>query len=134
MQHSHQTIFYSGNQTMTFSYTIFPVNKIECWKIFKIMRKSLFNYSLYSHPETGKFQGVTPLFSSPPAAVNPGRGKPPGGLACERGLGPESCRRAVKAAQGQRHGTRSGWLAWRKLRRGGTEVVGAVALGVGEEG
>jgi hypothetical protein len=26
---------------------------------FKIRRKSLFNYSLYSHPEIGKFQGVT---------------------------------------------------------------------------
>jgi hypothetical protein len=26
---------------------------------FKIMRKSLFSYSFYSHPEIGKFQGVT---------------------------------------------------------------------------
>jgi hypothetical protein len=25
------------------------------------MRKSLFNYSFYSHPEIGKFQGVTNL-------------------------------------------------------------------------
>jgi hypothetical protein len=25
------------------------------------MRKSLLNYSLYSHPEIGKFQGVTSL-------------------------------------------------------------------------
>jgi hypothetical protein len=44
---------------MTFSYTRFPINKINVEKIFKIMRKSLFNYSLYSHPEIWKFQGVT---------------------------------------------------------------------------
>jgi hypothetical protein len=25
------------------------------------MRKSLFNYSFYSHPEIGKFQGVTDM-------------------------------------------------------------------------
>jgi hypothetical protein len=60
MQHSHQTIFYSENQTMTFSYTRFPVNKINIEKNFKIMRKSLFNYFCYSHPEIEKFQGVTP--------------------------------------------------------------------------
>jgi hypothetical protein len=41
------------------SYTRFPVNKINVEKIFKIMRKLLFNYSFYSHPEIGKFQGVT---------------------------------------------------------------------------
>jgi hypothetical protein len=46
---------------MIFSYTRFPVNKINVEKIFKIMRKSLFKYSLYSHPEIGKFQGVTNL-------------------------------------------------------------------------
>jgi hypothetical protein len=39
-----------------FSYTIFPVKKNKCWKIFKIMRKLLFNYSLYSHPEIGNFR------------------------------------------------------------------------------
>jgi hypothetical protein len=44
---------------MIFSYTRFPVNKINVEKIFKIMRKSLFSYSFYSHPEIGKFQGVT---------------------------------------------------------------------------
>jgi hypothetical protein len=54
-------LFYSENQTMTFSYTRFPVNKINVEKIFKIMRKLLFNYSFYSHPEIGKFQGVTRL-------------------------------------------------------------------------
>jgi hypothetical protein len=33
----------------------------KCWKSFKIMRKSLFNYSFYSNPEILKFQGVTNL-------------------------------------------------------------------------
>jgi hypothetical protein len=51
--------FYSENQTMTFSYNRFPVNKINVEKIFEIMIKLLFNYYLYSHPEIGKFQGVT---------------------------------------------------------------------------
>jgi hypothetical protein len=31
----------------------------KCWKIFKIMRKLLFNYYFYSHPEIEKFQAVT---------------------------------------------------------------------------
>jgi hypothetical protein len=39
-----------------FSYIIFPVEKNKCWKNFKIMRKLLFNYSLYSHPEIGNFR------------------------------------------------------------------------------
>jgi hypothetical protein len=39
-----------------FSNTIFPVKKNKCGKIFKIMIKSLFNYSLYSHPEIGNFR------------------------------------------------------------------------------
>jgi hypothetical protein len=51
--------FYSENQTMTFSYTRFHVNKINVEKISKIMRKLLFNYSFYSHPQIGKFQGGT---------------------------------------------------------------------------
>jgi hypothetical protein len=34
---------------------IFPVKKNKCWKNFKIMRKLLFKYSLYSHPEIGNF-------------------------------------------------------------------------------
>jgi hypothetical protein len=60
MQHSHQTIFlFRKSNNDFFSYTRFPVNKINVEKILKIMRKSLFNYSLYSHPEIWKFQGVT---------------------------------------------------------------------------
>jgi hypothetical protein len=39
-----------------FSYTTFPVKKNKCWKNFKIMRKMLFNYSLYSHPEIENFR------------------------------------------------------------------------------
>jgi hypothetical protein len=59
MERSHRTnLFDSENQTKVFSYTIFPVEKIN-FKKFKIMRKSLFNYFCYSHPEIGKFQGVT---------------------------------------------------------------------------
>jgi hypothetical protein len=39
-----------------FSYTIFPVKKNKCWKNFEIMRKLLFNYSFYSHPEIENFR------------------------------------------------------------------------------
>jgi hypothetical protein len=33
----------------------------KCWKGFKIMRKLLFNYSLYSHPEILGCDKSTPL-------------------------------------------------------------------------
>jgi hypothetical protein len=56
---THKFLFNLENQTKDFSYTIFLVKKNKCWKNFKIMIKSLFNYSFYSHPEIGKFQGVT---------------------------------------------------------------------------
>jgi hypothetical protein len=56
---THNFLFNLENQTMDFSYTRFPVNKINVEKIFKIVRKLLFNYSFYSHPEIGEFQGVT---------------------------------------------------------------------------
>jgi hypothetical protein len=57
---THVTFLFNlENQTMDFSYTIFTVKKINVGKILKIMRKLLFNYSFYSHPEIGKFQGVT---------------------------------------------------------------------------
>jgi hypothetical protein len=51
-----QLCFNSENQTKDFSYTIFPVKKINVGKVLKIMRKLLFNYSLYSHPEIGNFK------------------------------------------------------------------------------
>jgi hypothetical protein len=56
------------NATLTTFYLIRKSNKdfflyyISCkeknkrWKNFKIMRKSLFNYSFYSHPEIGNFR------------------------------------------------------------------------------
>jgi hypothetical protein len=33
-----------------------PCKENKCWKNFKIMRKLLFNYSLYLHPEIGNFR------------------------------------------------------------------------------
>jgi hypothetical protein len=64
MNATHITIYFNlENQTRIF-YTIFPVKKNKCWKNFKIMRKLLFNYSFYSHPEIGKISGCdnsTPL-------------------------------------------------------------------------
>jgi hypothetical protein len=61
MNATHIYILFNSekNQTMTFSYTRFLVNKINVEKFLKIMKKSLFNYSFYSHPEIWKFQGVT---------------------------------------------------------------------------
>jgi hypothetical protein len=54
---THNFLFNLENQTIDFSYTIFPVKKNKCWKKnFKLMRKSLFNYSFYSHPEIGNFR------------------------------------------------------------------------------
>jgi hypothetical protein len=55
MQHL-KLLFNLEIQTMDFSYNIFSVKKNKCRKNFKIMRKSLFNYSLYSHPEIGNFR------------------------------------------------------------------------------
>jgi hypothetical protein len=53
---SNQFIFIQKIKQWFFSYTRFLVNKINVEKNFKIMRKSLFNYSLYSHPEIGNFR------------------------------------------------------------------------------
>jgi hypothetical protein len=55
MQHSQLFIWFRKSNN-GFPYTIFPVKKNKCWKNFKIMRKSLFNYSHYSHPEIGNFR------------------------------------------------------------------------------
>jgi hypothetical protein len=55
--HINFYLIYKINQGF-FLYYI-PYKKNKCWKNFKIMRKLLFNYSLYSHPEIGNFQGVT---------------------------------------------------------------------------
>jgi hypothetical protein len=53
---THNFYLILENETMDFSYTIFPVKKINVGKILKIMRKLLFNYSFYSHPEIGNFR------------------------------------------------------------------------------
>jgi hypothetical protein len=53
---THNFYLILENQTMNFSYTIFPVKKINVGKKFKIMRKLLFNYSFYSYPEIGNFR------------------------------------------------------------------------------
>jgi hypothetical protein len=53
---THNFLFNLENQTMDLSYTICPVNKNKCCKNFRIMRKLLFNYSFYSHPEIGNFR------------------------------------------------------------------------------
>jgi hypothetical protein len=43
-------------QRFFFLYYISCKEKINAGKKFKIMRKLLFNYSLYSHPEIGNFR------------------------------------------------------------------------------
>jgi hypothetical protein len=53
---THNFYLILENETMDFSYTIFLVKKINVGKILKIMRKLLFNYSFYSHPEIGNFR------------------------------------------------------------------------------
>jgi hypothetical protein len=53
---THNFLFDSEKSNEDFSYTIFPVKKNKRWKSFKIMRKLLFKYSLYSHPEIGNFR------------------------------------------------------------------------------
>jgi hypothetical protein len=55
MQHSQLFIWFRKSNK-DFSYTTFPVKKNKRWKKFKIIRKSLFNYSFYSHPEIGNFR------------------------------------------------------------------------------
>jgi hypothetical protein len=53
---THNFLFNFRKTNKDFLYTIFPVKKINVGKNFKIMIKSLFNYSLYSHPEIGNFR------------------------------------------------------------------------------
>jgi hypothetical protein len=58
MQHSHRTnLFNSENQTKAFSYTIFPVKKIKCWKNLKLCENSYLFFPSYLHPDIGKFSG-----------------------------------------------------------------------------
>jgi hypothetical protein len=81
MQHSHRTkLFLFKKSNKDFSYTIFPIKKNKCWENFKIMRKSLFKYSLYAHPEIGNFRVWQAWAAtrggegqSDPGAARPGR-------------------------------------------------------------
>jgi hypothetical protein len=59
--HRHEcnthNFFFDSEKSNKVFYTIFPVKKkINVGKILKIMRKLLFNYSFYSHPEIGNFR------------------------------------------------------------------------------
>jgi hypothetical protein len=76
---THNFLFDSENQTMDFSYTIFPIKKNKCWKNFKIMRKSLFNYSFYSHQISGcdTFPTAGPRQQEPPPMYTLGGSRPP---------------------------------------------------------
>jgi hypothetical protein len=53
---THNVLFDLEKSNKDFSYTIFPVKKINVGIFFKFMRKLLFNYFLYSHPEIGNFR------------------------------------------------------------------------------
>jgi hypothetical protein len=52
---THNRLFNLEKQTKAFSYTTFPVKKINVGN-FRIMRNLLFNYYLYSRPEIGNFR------------------------------------------------------------------------------
>jgi hypothetical protein len=62
MQHTYNHLFNLEKWTKDFSYTIFPLKKINVEKKFKIMRKLLFNFPSYSHPEIWKFQGLIYIY------------------------------------------------------------------------
>jgi hypothetical protein len=75
MQHTLNQFIYFIKSNKDFSYIISPVKKNKCWINFKIMRKSLFKYSLYSHPEIGNFRVwhvpfVEPLRSPPHRVIS----------------------------------------------------------------
>jgi hypothetical protein len=56
MQHTKPFIQFPKNNK-GFLYTIFPVKNINVGFLKKkLMRKLLFNYSFYSHPEIGNFR------------------------------------------------------------------------------
>jgi hypothetical protein len=54
--HTQPIYLIQKNNQRFFSYTMLPVNQINVEKNFKIMIKSLFNYSFYSHPEIENFR------------------------------------------------------------------------------
>jgi hypothetical protein len=103
----HTTFYLIQKIKQGFPYTIFPVKKINVGNFFKIMIKSLFNYSLYSHPEIGNFRVWHSLDSlarlrpfagcprPPPAAARPW--DLPGSAPLPP-AGPSSCRRLKAGA------------------------------------
>jgi hypothetical protein len=53
---THNFLFNLEKSNKVFFLYYIPYKEIKCWKNFKIMRKLLFNYSFYSHPEIGNFR------------------------------------------------------------------------------
>jgi hypothetical protein len=66
---THNVLFDLEKSNKDFSYTIFPVKKINVGIFFKFMRKLLFNYFLYSHPEIGNFRVWHQVIYGPPKLV-----------------------------------------------------------------
>jgi hypothetical protein len=57
MNATHKTIYLISEKQQKFSLYYVPCKENKCWKFFKkFMRKLLFNYSFYSHPEIGNFR------------------------------------------------------------------------------
>jgi hypothetical protein len=56
MNATHITFILFRKSNKGFFLYYIPCKENKCRKNFKIMRKSLFNYSLYSHPEIGNFR------------------------------------------------------------------------------
>jgi hypothetical protein len=54
---------------MPFSYTIFPVKKINVGQNFTIKRDHCLIFSSYSHPEIQEFQGVTTNVAERPSVL-----------------------------------------------------------------
>jgi hypothetical protein len=55
--------FEKTNNAFIFFLYYIPYKELNVYKMLKIMGKSLFRFSSYSHPEIWKFEGVTPNLS-----------------------------------------------------------------------
>jgi hypothetical protein len=53
---THNFLFNLEKSNKGFFLYYIPCKENKCRKKFRIMRKSLFNHSLYSHPEIGNFR------------------------------------------------------------------------------
>jgi hypothetical protein len=56
MNATHITIYLIQKIKQRFFLNYISCKEDQCWESFKIMKKSLFNYYLYSHPEIGNFR------------------------------------------------------------------------------